>query len=264
MEEDGRRQKHIILVHGACHGAWSWYKVATLLRCAGHQVTVPDLAASGIDERRLHEVPTFADYSQPLLDIMAALPPGERVILVGHSLGGLSVALAMESFPERIAAAVFLAAFMPAPASRPSHILDEFIQQAPMSYWMDTQFSSSRSQEKSPTSMLFGPQFMSLKLYQLCSTEDLTLGMTLVRVGSLFHEDLSSAPPFSKGRYGSVDVVYIICCQDLGITKDFQHWMIKNNPVKEVKVIEEADHMAMLSRPKELCKYLSEVIDTYA
>ncbi|XP_073103372.1 putative inactive methylesterase 20 [Elaeis guineensis] len=111
MEEGGRRQKHIILVHGACHGAWSWYRVATLLRCAGHQVTVPDLAASGIDERRLHEVSTFADYSQPLLDILAALPPGERVILVGHSLGGMSVSLAMERFPERIAAAVFLTAF---------------------------------------------------------------------------------------------------------------------------------------------------------
>ncbi|KAG1341773.1 putative Salicylic acid-binding protein 2 [Cocos nucifera] len=132
-----------------------------------------------------------------------------------------------------------------------------------MSYWMDTQFSSSRDQEKSPASMLFGPQFMSLNLYQLCSAEDLTLGMTLVRVGSLFLEDLSSAPPFSKGHYGSVDVVYIICCQDLAITENFQRWMIENNPVKEVKVIEEADHMAMLSRPKELCKYLSEVVNTY-
>nr|XP_010908450.1 salicylic acid-binding protein 2 isoform X1 [Elaeis guineensis] len=263
MEEGGRRQKHIILVHGACHGAWSWYKVATLLRCAGHQVTVPDLAASGIDERRLHEVSTFADYSQPLLDILAALPPGERVILVGHSLGGMSVSLAMERFPERIAAAVFLTAFMPAPASRPSHVLDKLFQEAPMSFWMDTQFSSSRDQEKSPVSMLFGPLFISLNLYQLCSVEDLTLGTTLVRVGSPFLEDLSSAPPFSKGHYGSVDVVYIICCQDLAITEKFQRWMIENNPVKEVKVIEEADHMAMLSRPKELCECLLEIVTTY-
>ncbi|XP_073103991.1 polyneuridine-aldehyde esterase isoform X3 [Elaeis guineensis] len=221
MEEGGRRQKHIILVHGACHGAWSWYKVATLLRCAGHQVTVPDLAASGIDERRLHEVSTFADYSQPLLDILAALPPGERVILVGHSLGGMSVSLAMERFPERIAAAVFLTAFMPAPASRPSHVLDKLFQEAPMSFWMDTQFSSSRDQEKSPVSMLFGPLFISLNLYQLCSVED------------------------------------------LAITEKFQRWMIENNPVKEVKVIEEADHMAMLSRPKELCECLLEIVTTY-
>lgn len=79
----------------------------------------------------------------------------------------------------------------------------------------------------------------------------------------MFQEDLSSAPPFSKDRYGSVDVVYIICYQDLGITENFQRWMIKNNPVKEVKVIKEADHMVMLSRPKELCECLSEVVNTY-
>ena len=125
MEKNDGRQKHIILVHGACHGAWSWYKVATLLRCAGYQVTVPDLAASGIDERKLHEVPTFADYSQPLLDILAALPHGKRVILVGHSFGGMSVALAMERFPEKIAAAVFVSAYMPASDSRPSQVIDK-------------------------------------------------------------------------------------------------------------------------------------------
>lgn len=256
MEGGERRQTHVILVHGACHGAWCWYKVAALLKRTGHRVTTPNL--------NLLEVPTFAAYSQPLLDILSTLPPGERVVLVGHGLGGLSIALAMERFPERIAAAVFLAAFMPDSATRPSRVIDKLIQDNPMPYWMDTQFDSSSGKKESPTLMLFGPQFMLHKLYQLCPAEDLELGTTLIRIGSLFQEDLSTIPPFSKNCYGSVDVVYIVCSQDLGITKDFQHWMINNNPVKEVKVIEEADHMAMLSRPKELYKCLMEVIDTYA
>jgi pimeloyl-ACP methyl ester carboxylesterase len=70
-------------------------------------------------------VPTFRDYTKPLLDILDSLPPGEKVVLVGHSLGGMNIALASELFPEKVAAAVFLAAFMPDHMSRPSHVLDK-------------------------------------------------------------------------------------------------------------------------------------------
>uniref|UniRef100_A0A453CX27 AB hydrolase-1 domain-containing protein n=1 Tax=Aegilops tauschii subsp. strangulata TaxID=200361 RepID=A0A453CX27_AEGTS len=41
------------------------------------------------------------------------LPDGERAVLVGHSFGGMSIALAAEEFPDKVAAAVFLTAFMP-------------------------------------------------------------------------------------------------------------------------------------------------------
>lgn len=44
---------------------------------------------------------------------MAVAPAGERLILVGHSFGGLSIALAMERFPDKIAMAVFAASSMP-------------------------------------------------------------------------------------------------------------------------------------------------------
>ncbi|KAJ0097113.1 hypothetical protein Patl1_28786 [Pistacia atlantica] len=42
-----KRAKHFVLVHGACHGAWCWYKVSTLLKSEGHKVTMLDMAASG-------------------------------------------------------------------------------------------------------------------------------------------------------------------------------------------------------------------------
>ncbi|GAY32026.1 hypothetical protein CUMW_273150 [Citrus unshiu] len=31
-----KERKHFVLVHGACLGAWCWYKVLTLLKLAGH------------------------------------------------------------------------------------------------------------------------------------------------------------------------------------------------------------------------------------
>lgn len=122
------RAKHVVLVHGACHGGWCWYKVAARLRpsdAGGYRVLTPDLAASGVDERRLREVPTFRDYTAPLLDALRSLPDGEKAVLVGHSFGGLSIALAAEECPEKVAAAVFLCAYMPDCASPPSHVLEQ-------------------------------------------------------------------------------------------------------------------------------------------
>lgn len=104
-----------MVVHGACHGAWCWYKVVTLLKSAGHKVSAVDLGASGINPKQLDEIPTFCGYFKPLNDFMAALPPAEKVILVGHSFGGISVSVAMEKFAHNISVAVFVTAFMPTP-----------------------------------------------------------------------------------------------------------------------------------------------------
>ncbi|OEL23885.1 hypothetical protein BAE44_0015094 [Dichanthelium oligosanthes] len=38
--------RRIILVHGTGHGGWCWYRVATLLRAAGHRVDAPDARTS--------------------------------------------------------------------------------------------------------------------------------------------------------------------------------------------------------------------------
>ncbi|XP_058081643.1 salicylic acid-binding protein 2-like [Magnolia sinica] len=256
---EGGEKKHFVLVHGACHGAWCWYKVAALLTSAGNRVTVVDLAASGINTKKFEdEVLTFSDYSQPLLDIMASLPPQERVILVGHSLGGLNLALAMDRYPEKVSVAVFLTAFIPDSFNRPSYVLDKYMERTPLALFLDTEFKLDRGTEK-PSTMLFGPKFLSKMLYQLSPPEDFTLATTLVRVGSLFQEDLSNAPIFSEERYGSVRRVFIICDEDKGIPNNFQHWMVENNPVKEVKVINGSDHMPMFCKPRELCDCLLEI-----
>jgi alpha-beta hydrolase superfamily lysophospholipase len=117
--------KHFILVHGLSHGGWCWYKVVARLRAAGHRATALDMAASGVHPARLDEVASFEEYSRPLLDAVAAAPHGERLVLVGHSLGGLNVALAMERFPSKVAAAVFLAASMPRVGSHMGITIEE-------------------------------------------------------------------------------------------------------------------------------------------
>ena len=50
----GKREMHFVLIHGACHGAWCWYKVATLLKSSGHKVIALDVAASGIHPKHIY------------------------------------------------------------------------------------------------------------------------------------------------------------------------------------------------------------------
>ncbi|KNA02788.1 hypothetical protein SOVF_215370, partial [Spinacia oleracea] len=165
--------KHFVLVHGACHGAWCWYKVKPLIEAAGHHVTPLDMAASGINLKKIDEIQTLKEYTEPLIQFLTALPDDQKVILVGHSLGGFNIAMAMEMFPLKIETAVFLTAFMPDHVHTPSFIFDQFIAKkgdGVKDFWMDTEFKSSGDPNETPTTMLFGPQFMA-KLYHLSPLE---------------------------------------------------------------------------------------------
>ncbi|KAJ4965861.1 hypothetical protein NE237_017710 [Protea cynaroides] len=242
---------YFVLVHGLCHGGWCWYKVKPLLESAGHRVTAVDLAASGINMAKIDEVHTMADYTEPLIELMDSLPPGEKVTLVGHSLGGFSLALAMDKFPQKISAAVFLTALMPDWTHPPSYVMDQFMKGMSAAFWLDTKLSSGLDPVKPKSTVLFGRKCLASNIYQLSPSKDLALAEMLMRFGSMFHDDLSNAKAFSEVGYGSVNRVYILCNKDLTIREDFQRWMIENNPVKEVMEIEDADHMPMMSKPNE-------------
>ncbi|KAL3344551.1 hypothetical protein AABB24_023807 [Solanum stoloniferum] len=263
MEANKKQGKHFVLVHGAGHGGWCWYKLKPLLEDAGHKVTALDLAASGIDLRKMEQLHTLHDYTLPLLELMESLPQEEKVILVGHSLGGMNLGLAMQKYPQKIYAAVFLTAFMPDSIHISSYVLNQYNERTPAENWLDTQFLPYGTPEEPLTSMTFGPKFLAYKLYQLSPPEDLALGLSLLRTSSLFLEDLSKAKYFTDEGYGSVKRVYIVCTEDKGISKEFQQWQIDNIGVTEAKEIKGADHMAMLSMPKKLCDTLLEIADKY-
>uniref|UniRef100_A0ACD5VSE6 Uncharacterized protein n=1 Tax=Avena sativa TaxID=4498 RepID=A0ACD5VSE6_AVESA len=166
-------------------------------------------------------------------------------------------------FPEKIAAVVFVAGFMPDHSSPPSYVLDKFVEGRTLD-WMDTEFKPQDPEGKLPISMLFGPIITRAKFYQHCSPEDLTLGRSLMRVGSMFVDDLRQQQPYTEVGYGSVRKVYIVCKEDDAIVERFQRWMIENCPVDEVKEIDGADHMALLSKPIELACCLADIAEKYS
>ncbi|KFK32714.1 hypothetical protein AALP_AA6G279000 [Arabis alpina] len=261
---ENKRKQHFVLVHGSCHGAWCWYKVKPLLEAAGHHVTALNLAASGIDTTRsITEVPSCEQYSEPLMKLLGSLPSDEKVVLVGHSFGGLTLAMAMDKFPDKISVSVFLTAFMPDTKNSPAFVVAKFGSSMPLEAWMGTEFEPY-GPDNSGLSMFFSREFMKLGLYQLSPVEDLELGLLLKRPGSLFVSDLLKTKNFSDEGYGSVPRVFIVCKEDKAIPVEYQKWMIDNFPANLVIEMEETDHMPMFCKPQQLFDHFLEIVDKFS
>lgn len=96
------------LVHGAWHRGSCWEPTASRLRAAGHDVVAPDLpcdrGAAGL-----------VDYAAAVLAALASTPHDADLVVVGHSLGGLTIPLVAAARPAR--ALVFLCSFVPHPGT---------------------------------------------------------------------------------------------------------------------------------------------------
>jgi len=121
-----------VFVHGAWHNAATWRQVIPLLEARRFVVRALDLPGAGIHAKvpkvygeRPLELPAFATEPSP----NAAVTQDERthavaslvdevggpVVLVGHSLGGLTISAVAESIPHQLHAVVYLSAFLLSP-----------------------------------------------------------------------------------------------------------------------------------------------------
>jgi hypothetical protein len=89
------------LVHGAGHGAWCWERLVPALEARGHRAVAVDLPCDD-------PAAGCVRYAE-IVD--AALPPAEDLVLVGHSLAGLTIPLVAARRPLR--RLVFLCALIP-------------------------------------------------------------------------------------------------------------------------------------------------------
>jgi pimeloyl-ACP methyl ester carboxylesterase len=101
-----------VLVHGAWHGGWCWRRVADRLSSKGHYVVAPTL--SGVGERS-HLAGDSIDLTTHIDDMSGEIEwkDLEDIVLVGHSYGGMVITGVAERLRERIAAIVYLDAFLP-------------------------------------------------------------------------------------------------------------------------------------------------------
>jgi pimeloyl-ACP methyl ester carboxylesterase len=111
-QDSARAKVTFVLVHGAWHGGWCWRFVRALLEKSAHRVYAPSL--TGLGERR-HLARPDIDLDTHITDVVSLLEMEDlrRIVLVGHSYGGMVITGAADRAHERIARLVYLDAFVP-------------------------------------------------------------------------------------------------------------------------------------------------------
>ena len=235
-----------VLVHGSAHGSWCWQRVVLLLQNQGHTVAAVDLPGNGHDDTPLADVTleTYAEYLCGVLDAQDS-----PSVLVGHSLGGLSISRTAELRPEKVAVLVYLTAlllrdgetFTPATSSE----TDE-VRRA-----LETRTSWNIADDL--THVVYKPELARHRFYNDCSEEDVAWAKSMLvpqPVGPLV-----SPMRITDGNYGRVPRVYIECALDNAVSPEMAREMYAALPCAEV-IEMQTGHSLFLSAPEELARIL--------
>ncbi|MEO8770813.1 MAG: alpha/beta fold hydrolase [Ferruginibacter sp.] len=235
------KSKTFVLVHGAWQAPYVWDNVKKQIEKNGNKVIVVDLPGHGDDQTPPVKASIDA-YRDKVIEAMNG--SNEKVILVGHSMGGMVISAVAEKIPGQISKLVYVGAYVP---TNGQSLLDLAN--------MDKQ-------------SLLGPSLIPSK-------DQLTLDVKKENLISIFCQDGSEdvkklllskykaepAIPFankvilSAANFGSVDKYYIHTAQDHAVGIDLQNQMVSNAHITKVFSVE-SGHSPFLSKPNDLSSLL--------
>ena len=233
-----------VLVHGAWHGGWCWEKVTPLLEAAGHGVDAVDLPGHGANPAAASGM-TLDAYARHVADRVEAA--GEPVVLVGHSMGGMSVTAAAQLVPDRVAALVYVTAFLPDDGQTLLELADgdpEALVQP--NVVVDEAAGLATVAESALRDAFYGE----------CSDGDAAWASSRLVPESL--AAMATPVHVTAEGAGSVRRIYVECGRDRAITIGKQRQMVAARPCEQVLSID-TDHSPFLSAPQELAEHLLAV-----
>ena len=232
-----------LLVHGACAGGWCWEKVVPLLEAKGHKVCAPDLPGLGNDQTP-PAVVTLADNVEKLARLLDKMD--DQVILVGHSLGGVTISQLAEARRRKLKALVYVCALLPTSGKCGR----DMTNQEP-----DAMFRLSRQVSPDGKTYTFARDKLPALFYSDVSPEDRYKAMERLRPQPL---SISTTPvTLTEDRFGSVPRWYIECTFDYAIRIRLQREMVKMTPCKVITM--ECGHSPFFSNPEELVEHLEAI-----
>lgn len=233
-----------ILVHGAWQAPYVWDAVSKDLKQKGNKVIVVELPGHGGDHTPAHTL-TLDVYRDKVID--AITKSGEKVILVGHSMGGMVVTAVAEKVPAKISKLVYIGAFVPTTGqalgdlanSDPGSKLGPLLTQSADKLTLDVKHDS---------------------LVYLFIND----GTQAAKRQVLNHYRAEPAIPFgdkvilTNEGFGAVEKIYIKTLQDIVISPGLQDRMIAGAGIKTVYSVN-TSHSPFLAQPQEVSALLLKI-----
>lgn len=232
-----------LLIHGSCHGAWCWRDMLPLLNQNGHSARAIDLPAHGQDTTPIAQC-TLDGYTQKVIDAIEA-----PVILVGHSLAGVTLSSVAEAAPEKLQHLVYVAAWLPESGKSAK----EMRALAPRQPLADAFVFADDGQ-----STTFHDDKIKEKFYHDCPPGILDYA----RKHLCAEPTLPSATPVTLGaNYRSVGRSYIHCKDDRAVPHEYQLTMAENCPESN-RFGMDCAHSPFFAQPDRLAEILFRIAAT--
>jgi pimeloyl-ACP methyl ester carboxylesterase len=233
-----------ILVHGAWLDSSGWRDVAERLRASGHTAVAADLPGHGADATPLAGQTLDAYASSVVSAVDAAAEP---VILVGHSLGGVTISTVAERRPAAIRRLVYVAAYL---------LRDgETVQQ----------ISETDGDSRVPAAMRPSADWSSVAIDPATAGEIFCNGCTAdVASGVVQSMRAEATAPFgtplhlTAANFGTVPRAYITTRNDRVLSPALQDRMVAALPCTPVLSID-TGHLPFLAQPERLATMLIEL-----
>ena len=274
-----------VLIHGAWHNHSTWRKVTPILEGNGFSTLTPDLPGAGVNAiapislaRRPFDPAAFAAEPSPLVGVTqeertravvalvkeAASLGGGKVILVGHSAGGMTISAVAEQVPDQLLAVVYLAGFLvPGGMTLLDMLMHETMASAlaPGLFVGDPAAIGATRIHAGSTDEAYRSRLKAAFYGDVPDAE-------FARAASQLHCDESSAgalahSEITPGRFGAVPRHYIRCTEDRAVPVTGQDHMIATVDAaiggKTTTHTLESSHSPFLSQPAALSKILIDI-----
>ncbi|PDX99417.1 alpha/beta fold hydrolase [Bacillus pseudomycoides] len=230
-----------VFVHGAWQGEWAWELVKPQLESFGHKVVTLDLPGSGKDMTPPQDV-TLDLYVERVIDVINQ--QNEKVILVGHSMGGIIITQTAEYVPDKIDKLVYLCAFLP--QNGESLGGKSAGKKGPRTLVNESNMTAELDPEYIEQTLLNATKDDAIKLATIKRMRPQPLGP--------FQQELKT----SAEKFGTVNRVYIETTLDQAIPLAFQRIMYTETPCNKI-ITMEADHLPFFSKTTELVQHLNQL-----
>lgn len=200
--------RHIVLVHGAWHGAWCFSALQTALDSRGVPSIAIDLPGHGASTAALTDL--YGD-AQCVVDTLAMLRLRgvDNVVLVGHSYGGAVITQAAFIDP-RIAHLVYVAAFAP----QAGHSVISQLMSMPQ---QDVRLASAMIATDDGNSII-NPDLAPAAFYGSCSPEVITAAIARLSPQPMatMTQEVTGSP------HEDIPSTYVLCLRDNAVHPEHQ------------------------------------------